>query len=121
MRILFCGSRTQESSWRVWQTLNELSSTIGTDHTIVHGNARGTDSHAAYYGKKLGFTVEPHPADWDKYGKAAGPIRNREMLESGIDRVYAFTDKPIEESKGTKDMVDIATKAGIHVVLDVRT
>ena len=54
---------------------------------------------------KLGMQVMAVPADWDKYGKAAGPIRNRHMFRLGKpDLVLAF-HKDITKSRGTNDMV----------------
>jgi hypothetical protein len=53
-------------------------------------------------------------ANWTKYGKRAGFLRNTQMLEEGKpDVVWAFVDKDLSESKGTKMMVDIARKGGV--------
>jgi hypothetical protein len=52
--------------------------------TIVHGDARGADRMASEIAKRMGYGVEAHPADWERHGKRAGPIRNREMLDSGV-------------------------------------
>ena len=56
--------------------------------------------------------------DWEKYGRGAGPVRNKEMYKYALEdepMVIAFWDG---ESKGTKSMIDIATKDGakVHVV-----
>ena len=63
---------------------------------------------------RMGYrvSVERHPADWDRHGKGAGPIRNRAMAKSGADRCLAFWDG---ESRGTLDMITVATKHGIPV------
>ena len=61
----------------------------------------------------LGIAVESYPAQWHRYGRAAGPIRNLQMLVEGKpDAVLAFNNC-IEKSRGTKDMVARATEAGI--------
>jgi len=84
---------------------------------VVHGAARGVDSMADAHAKALGFEVHPYPADWDTYHKAAGPIRNQEMLDQEHPNlVLAFHDD-ISHSKGTRDMVNRAVKAGITVLL----
>lgn len=57
-----------------------------------------------------GITVEPHPADWKRHGRAAGPIRNQKMLEEKPEMVVAFPG-----GKGTADMVKKAGQAGIEV------
>lgn len=72
--------------------------------TIVHGGARGVDTIAGKYATDLGFKVDVFPANWNKHGKAAGPIRNREMI-STCEAVYAFWDG---KSRGTKNAIDTA-------------
>lgn len=72
---------------------------------IVHGDASGLDSLAKKYGNQEGLEVRDYPADWDRYGRRAGPIRNQEMLDGEYVKIgFAFHDS-IAESKGTKDMV----------------
>jgi len=98
--------------------------------TIVEGGARGADHHAAMWvaatgphpGDQRGINDDicsvlhdPHPADWNRYGKRAGPIRNQEMLDSGLDLVLAFVNKPLAWSRGTNDMVTRAKKEGLPV------
>jgi hypothetical protein len=88
---------------------------LAEEFVLIHGAARGADSIAgaimenACLGK-----VEEYPADWDKHGYGAGPIRNQQMLTEGKpDIVLAFVDKPLVESKGTHDMVLRARRAGV--------
>lgn len=70
---------------------------------------------ARFLAHQLGYETMDFPADWDKYGRSAGPIRNGEMLKQGKpDLVVAFHDD-IENSKETKDMVRQAREAGIPV------
>lgn len=83
---------------------------------IVHGAARGVDSIAGDCALALGYTVHPHPANWSEYHRAAGPIRNTEMLQEKPDLVLAFHDDLLS-SKGTRNMVNQAVKAGIPVIL----
>lgn len=72
---------------------------------------------ASTVAKSLGFkNIIPFPAEWEKYGKSAGPIRNRQMLDENPDLVIAFHDD-IESSKGTKDCIKEAEKRGIEVQL----
>lgn len=80
---------------------------------IVHGGARGADRLAGAWAHDRGVTEEIHPADWAAHGRAAGPIRNAEMLASGVDLVLAFRSPG--ESRGTDHMVSIARKAGVGV------
>jgi hypothetical protein len=87
-------------------------SKLPEDTTVIHGAAVGADSIAGHIAHELGLAVEPYPADWDRYGKAAGHIRNRQMLAAKPDRVLAFS-KNISVSRGTSHMVKIAQAAGI--------
>jgi len=85
--------------------------------TLIHGAAPGADRMAGEIGGLIGYWVLDFPADWRQHGKAAGPIRNRQMLREGQpDLVIAFHDD-LSASKGTRDMVRIARKAGIPVLV----
>lgn len=113
MRVLFCGDR----NWRLRKPIaQELLKLNEKTTIIVHGAARGADSMAAMIAQDMGFKTEAHPAQWELYGRAAGPIRNQEMLDSGIDLVLAFHEN-LARSKGTKDMVKRAKKAGVEVMV----
>lgn|SRR3990167_1946725 len=79
------------------------------DGTTVYGADGLTERYAAEFGYK--FT--PYPADWNKHGKAAGPIRNAAMIKSGAEICIGFWDG---KSKGTFDMMTKANKAGITVI-----
>jgi YspA, cpYpsA-related SLOG family len=84
---------------------------------IVHGKAKGVDTIADTVARELGYVPVPYPAEWQKYGRAAGPIRNQQMLdEERPNLVQAFHDDLVN-SKGTKDMVKRALRAGIQVHL----
>lgn len=103
-----------------WDDLTKRPHMIGTSSrniTVVHGAAKGADTHAGFAAHKLGFGVRTYPANWNKYKKGAGPIRNSLMLkENKIDIVLAFHNH-LGESKGTKDMVTKALEMGIKVHL----
>ena len=79
---------------------------------LVEGGARGVDRQARGLAERLGLSVDTFQAEWVVYGKAAGPIRNQEMLEAGADLVLAF---PGQNSKGTWDMIRRAKSAGVPV------
>lgn len=82
---------------------------------IVLGDAKGVDSIALEVARDLGFTdIRVHYADWAKFGKRAGPIRNRAMLDENPTVVVAFHDD-LANSRGTKDMVQAAKRRGIRV------
>jgi hypothetical protein len=82
---------------------------------LIHGDADGLDSIADRVGREEFFwETIPYPADWKQHGKAAGPIRNQQMVDTKPHLVLAF---PLPGSKGTWDAVAKAEKAGIPVVI----
>lgn len=109
--ILVCGDRDWKDIAFIWEYLDALSPDV-----VIEGHARGADFIAHSWANRAGVKLECHPAKWKQHGKAAGPIRNREMLKSNPDLVLAFHDS-IETSKGTADMLTIAADAGIDYAL----
>lgn len=73
---------------------------------FVSGGCRGADMLGERYAKENGFQIERYTADWDTYGKSAGPIRNKQMAEIA-DYIICFWDG---KSQGTKSMVNFAKK-----------
>jgi len=73
---------------------------------ILSGCCRGVDEMAEIYAKENNFKVELHPANWNQYGKYAGPKRNEEMVLCS-DFVIAFWDF---KSKGTKSLIEFSRK-----------
>jgi len=118
MRILCCGDRNWGlSNLRADEIKikNALSNYDSSDTTVIHGACGGADAISSTTARNLGMTVESYPADWTGYGRAAGPIRNQQMLDEGKpDLVIAF-HSDIENSKGTADMVRRARKANIPI------
>lgn len=109
-KVLVCGSRT----WTDRATIERVICGLERDTIIVHGAAKGADSLADDAASLWGLIRRPYPADWQKYGRAAGPIRNQEMLnKEDPDRVIAF--RMPGESRGTDDMVRRARAVGIPV------
>lgn len=84
----------------------------GKEVTIISGTAKGADTLGEKFASEMGYEIERHPADWDKYGKRAGYLRNEEMAKSDADALIAFWDG---KSKGTKHMIDIATREGLII------
>jgi hypothetical protein len=111
-RILICGSRDFNDENAIAKVIIKYQA----GDILICGMAKGADSIAFELGKLRGMEVMEFPANWDLYGRAAGPIRNQQMLDKGKpEKVYAFySDK--EKSKGTKDMVKRSRKAGVKTV-----
>ena len=113
MRILVCGDRSWRDAQRIHTVIWGLWAEE-TDLVVVHGGAAGADTCAAESAKSLGIPCEEFKADWKQYGRAAGPIRNRQMLDTKPDRVIAFHAN-LEKSRGTKDCVKEALRRDIPV------
>jgi len=82
---------------------------------IIHGAARGADSIAGVMAEHLKCKVLAFPAQWDKYGRSAGPLRNQQMLDEGKPDIVLAFHASLAKSKGTKDMVRRATQARVPV------
>jgi hypothetical protein len=114
MRVLVCGSRHFKNAELMEDVLKQWDI-----REIIEGEARGADTLAREYAEGHGIPVRAFPALWDKHGRAAGPIRNAQMLAEGNpDLVVAFL---APNSRGTKHMIEIAQKAGVEVhVVEIR-
>ena len=119
LRVLVCGDRNWDDKATIMKALKKL---LEEHHgfkppnlVVIDGVARGADSLGHICALDLNCETERYPADWEKHGKAAGPIRNQQMLNEGKpDLVLAF-HSDLLKSKGTKNMVEIAMKAGVEV------
>jgi hypothetical protein len=122
LRILVTGSR----NWRDRETVRAaIETALGTYATIglpvlVHGDCVGADTLAHIEWMRLlssrpGALAQPevHRADWKLHGRAAGPIRNQQMVDAGATVCLAF---PLGKSIGTRGCMAMAAKAGIPVV-----
>jgi hypothetical protein len=85
MRILITSDRHWRCDDLAEQILGRLLARYGPGLVIIHGGAAGVDNSFAMACENLGITTEPELADWKGLGNVAGPIRNREMFESGAD------------------------------------
>lgn len=110
MKVLVCGGRDYADRNNIFDTLDSLHEDTAIT-TIIHGGARGADSLADAWARSRGIKTHVFFPDWDKYGNAAGPIRNQQMLKEGNpDYVVAFPG-----GKGTEHMISIAQSAGLRI------
>lgn len=118
MRVLVCGSRSWGERYIIEAILSGLRAEYGYI-TVIEGGAAGADAVAHGWAVEHDQGHERFPALWDQHGKAAGPIRNQQMLEEGKpDLVLAFHDG---DSRGTADMIRRATKQkGLRVYVVTR-
>lgn len=124
MRILVTGSRDWTDAQTIAHALRQAADdTPPADITLVHGDCpTGADEIAAHFAHLLGWRPEPHPADWDRHGRRAGPLRNEYMVSLGADLCLAFigpctsprcirTDP--HPSHGASGCAELAEAAGI--------
>lgn len=111
MRVLICGSRNWIDERVIEREIRKHRKEI---KLIIHGGARGADTLAGMIAHQLRIPVKVFPAQWKRFGRGAGHIRNQQMLDEGKpDQVWAFTED-LRSSRGTKDMVHRATKAQVY-------
>ena len=109
-KVVVAGCRDYDDYAQAKAYIDFCLSTIVEDNTIVivSGGASGADALGERYAREKGWAIERHPADWETYGRSAGPRRNEEMAKI-CDYVICFWDG---ESRGTKSMIESAKKHG---------
>jgi hypothetical protein len=111
-RVLIYGSRT----WTDHAAIKQVVGALPRDAIVIHGGARGADSLADDAAFLWGLERKVFRADWQRHGKAAGPIRNQAMIDEGQPtRAYGF--RMPGESRGTDDCTRRLKRAGIPVVV----
>jgi hypothetical protein len=111
-KVLVCGGRDFSDAALLDRVLCAFDNQFCIGE-LIHGGAKGADSMAGAWAKKHDIPVTVYPADWNKHGKRAGPLRNEQMLSEGKpDYVLALPG-----GRGTSHMVRIAKEAGVPVIL----
>lgn len=116
MRVLITGDRNWHDPGLAERIVSRLIAKHGPLLTIVHGDASGIDRSFAEAAEACGIKQEAHPAEWDKYGRGAGPRRNAEMIALGAELCIAV-HRDIARSLGTRDCARKAVVAGIPTCL----
>ena len=113
-RMIVAGGRNFNDKKLFTETMNKMLEKYN-EPEIVSGHASGADSMAEEFALEHGLSLNVKAAEWKKYGRAAGPIRNKEMLD------YIVEEQPVlvafwnGSSKGTLDMINRAKKANVDV------
>jgi len=107
-KFMVCGSRTITDEKRVFGEIEKCwSENLGSEPVVlVEGEARGVDSIAKAWAISKNFQLEPHKPDWKKFGRGAGIVRNKEMVEAS-DFVLILWDGA---SKGTLSDIQFCEK-----------
>jgi len=112
IKVLVCGGRNFNDALTLGSWLGGIHKQQGIS-LLIEGGAPGADFMARKFAERQGIPTKTFEADWDRHGHAAGPIRNKQMLDEGQpDLVVAF-----EGGKGTKNMVSQAVEAGVRVIV----
>ena len=116
LKLAVVGSRSCTNDMLVYEYLSVICTAYETkedvyDVEIVSGGAKGPDSYTEKYAMISNISTKVFLPNWDKHSKAAGFIRNKEIVDYA-DCVLAFWD---QKSKGTKHTIDLALKAGKSV------
>lgn len=111
MRVLVTGGRDFDDREMLFAFLDRLHEEQPFT-LLIHGDARGADRLCGEWASERTIECLPCPADWRRHGRAAGPIRNGQMLEHKPDILVAFPG-----GKGTANMIEQATKAGLRVLI----
>ena len=113
-KLVVAGSRSFADFDRLSADLDYLLSKKSPDDVeIVSGGAVGADALAERYARSRGLAFRAFPADWRRWGKLAGPIRNRQMADYGSAVVVYWDGR----SRGSADMISSASAAGLRVVV----
>ncbi|WP_062560385.1 DUF2493 domain-containing protein [Paracoccus aminovorans] len=109
MRVIVCGGRDYDDRNGLFEAMDRLHKKFGITR-VIQGGATGADRLAYEWAASRMIAVENVPADWKKHGRAAGPIRNRAMLDLKPAFVIAFPG-----GRGTADMTRQAREARVPV------
>lgn len=110
VRVLVAGGRDFQDFRRLSRILDkylEQPRERLLDITIISGGAKGADKLGELYAKENGLNYEIYEADWDRYGKSAGYIRNEQMARALPTRAFLFWDGL---SSGTEHMLNLTRK-----------
>ena len=108
-RVVIAGSRNFNDYEMFATIVGEFLKPICEEYEmiIVSGHCSGTDLMGERYAKESGFEVEIYPAEWKKYGRSAGPKRNKQMVDI-CHKVICFWDG---KSKGTESLIKYAKES----------
>lgn len=121
LRIIIAGSRNFTDYKFLKTSIRDILKNTSLEGIskikIISGTAKGADQLGERFAKQFNLEIVRFPADWDRYGRSAGYIRNEQMAKYSVEddnygMLVAFWDG---ESKGTKHMINLANKHGLDV------
>ena len=117
VRVIIAGSRNFNDQDLFDNSVHDALIKYDTDELeIISGGCSGADRMGEEYAEEWGIKCTVFPADWNKYGKAAGPIRNEQMARYAAETDHGILIAfPIGESRGTRNMIRLAKQYGLEV------
>lgn len=113
MKVIIAGTRTIDDEKFVNSCIEKGADSLYFITEIITGGSRGVDALAEKWANKKRIPIHVCQAEWEKYGRKAGPIRNEQMAKKA-DALIAIWDG---ESHGTKNMIDTAKSHGLRVLI----
>lgn len=118
MKWLVTGGRSITDVSLIEEHLDTMFKKYGKPEVLIHGDCSGVDKISGSWAEKNKITVKTFPAEWKRYGRAAGPIRNRQMADecSKEDLCVSVWNG---SSSGTKDMLGVCEKKGMKTEVKI--
>ena len=116
-KVVIAGCRDYDNYVEAKEYIDYYLSKVKNENEIIiiSGGAKGADALGERYAKENGFKIEKYLADWPRYGRSAGPKRNKQMAEK-CDFVICFWDG---QSRGTKSMISYAKEFGKPIKIKI--
>lgn len=111
MKVIIAGSRNFRGYQKLKKECDQFLLFKNNIQIVSGAHYKGGDKLGMQYAYEKGYSLIKFPAEWNKFGKAAGPIRNKEMAIFG-DALIAFWDG---KSRGTKNMMQLAKQNGLRI------
>ena len=114
-KIIIAGGRNFNDYELLEKEVSGFLKTLDIDSglEIVSGGAKGVDAMGERFAQENNFAVKLFPAEWSKYGRGAGPKRNKQMAEYATHLIVFWNG----ESRGTKSMIMLAKKNNLNVTV----
>lgn len=112
-KVVIAGSRDYTDYDTVKKYADIVLKNVADEIEIVSGRCRGVDMLGEKYAKERGYSIKYFPADWNRYKRAAGQIRNEAMAKYA-DALIAYWDG---ESTGTKGMIEYARQNHCKIIV----
>jgi hypothetical protein len=113
MKVIIAGSADGPTRRDIDKAMVQAAEKGIVPTLVLCGEARGADTHGKHWAQARGIDVKSFPAEWGLYGKAAGPIRNSEMVKEADALIAVWNGT----SRGTRDVIQKAQRKGIPVVI----